>query len=209
MEVSLQLPLFLFSAPEIPGCTATFTTESTEGYGFGWSVTIMGTGLGADSSIQTSASATFRAASGETKVVFLPTAVFVERITVLDRGAPIYEGCRIDVACIHEQGQNPAVMLLAANALPPLGRKEIDYPLGGDTPGGITTYSRTYMRTKKPFKRLGIKAYGVELELSVQSEMSKRKELIYDLRGGYDYALHRVAEWDGLLWAAPKIRAAT
>jgi len=208
-EVSLQLPLFLISAPGIPGCSATFTTESFEGHGFGWSVTIMGTGLGADSSVQASASATFKAASGETKVVFLPATVFVEKITVLDRGAPIYNGYRIDVAGIHKQNYAPAVMLLDANSLPPLGRKDKDYQLGGDTSGGITTYKHTYMRTKKPFKRLGIKTHGVELELSVQSEMSKRKELVYDLRGGYDYVLHRVADWDGLLWAEPKIRAAT
>jgi hypothetical protein len=117
-EVPLRLPLFLISAAKTSGCTASFTMEGGQEQEFGWSVTILGTGLGADSSIRTSASATFRAMAGETKVVFLPTAVSVEKVAVLERGTPISHGYRIDVAGLHKQAHDPAVMLLASDAVP-------------------------------------------------------------------------------------------
>ncbi len=202
-EVLLQLPLFLISAAAAPGCTASFTMEGGQAQEFSWSVTILGTGLGADSSIRTSASATFRVAAGETKVVFLPATVFVEKVVVLDRGTLISHGYRIDVAGLHKQIYDPAVMLLAADAVPPLGTIERRYKLSGDLTGDIATYGYTFTRFRKRPLRLGIKAYGTELGLSVLSVMEKRMELTYELRGGYNYALHRVAEWDGFIWASP------
>jgi hypothetical protein len=199
-EVTLQLPLFLISAAKPPGCTASFTIEGGQAQELGWSVTILGTGLGADSSIRTSTSVTFRATAGETKVIFMPATVSVEKVAVLDRGIPISHGYRIDVAGLRKQVYEPAVMLLAADAVPPLGIIERKYKLSGDSTGDIATYGYTFARSKKRSLRLSIKAYGTELGLSVLSVMDRSTELTYELRGGYNYTLHRVADCDGFIW---------
>jgi len=201
IEVPLRLPLFLLSAAGIPGCTASFTVEGGHEREFSWSVTVLGSGLGADSNVRTSASATFKARSGERKVAFLPVMISVEKVAVVERGKAISHGHRIDVAGLHGQANDPAVMLLEESAVPPLGPREHRYQLSDDATGGIATYTFRYWRSRRLPVRLGVKAYGTEIGLSVTSEMDQSTTLTYELIGGHDYSVHRPAYWDGVLWA--------
>jgi hypothetical protein len=198
-----RFPLFLISAPAIPGCSTSFTVEQTQLQDIRWSVTILGTGLGTDGTISASASATFRTGPGETKVIFLPVTLAVEHVTVLRRGKPVSQGHRIDVASLKQQETNPGLMLLSSDAIPPFGRRDLIYELADDRTGAIASYEYTYGRVKKLPLRVGIKAYGTDLGVYFQAAMDHKVKLACDLRGGYDYELYRTAEGDGILWASP------
>jgi hypothetical protein len=208
--IQVRLPLFLISAAAIPGCTTSFMIESTEVQDVGWSVTILGTGLGADSTVHASASATFRAAAGEAKLIFLPVTLVVELVSILHRGKSVSQGHRIDVSGLSQQRANPGLLLLSADSTPPFGRREARYELAGDPTGEIASFELMYGRTRKLPLRVGIKAFGSDLGLHFQAEIERRVTMAYDLRGGYDYELYRIAEGDGILWRAdrpPRSRA--
>ena len=200
----LRFPLFVISAASVPGCATSFAIEDTKDQDIGWSVTILGTGLGADSTVHASTSATFRAAAGEAKVVFLPVTIVVERVSIMNRGKPVSQGHRIDVSGLSKQKGNPGLLLLAADARPLFGRQEDRFELAGDTTGEIASFVVNYGRTRKLPVRIGVRAYGVDLGLSFQTAIERRVTMAYDLAGGYDYELYRTAEGDGVLWAATR-----
>jgi hypothetical protein len=201
-NVKLQLPLFIISAAKVPGCATAFTMEHTKAQDLGWSVTILGTGLGADGTVGASASATFRAAAGQTKVVFLPITVAVERVSVLDKGKRVSQGRRIDVSGLSKQAGNPGLLLLSEDAMPPFGTRQDRYPLAGDRSGAIASFEYVYTQATNIPMKIGIKTYGVDLGLNFQARLSRNVKLTYDLCGGYDYDLYRTAEGDGVLWAS-------
>lgn len=201
VRINLKLPLFIISAAKAPGCATSFTMEHTRAQDLGWSVTILGTGLGADSAVSASASATFRVAAGESKVVFLPITVAVERVSVLDRGKPVSQRHRIDVSGLNKQTGDPGLLLLSEDAMPPLGIRKHKYELAGDRSGAIASFEYVYTQASDIPMKVGIKTYGVDLGLSFQTTLNRNVKLAYDLCGGYDYDLYQTAEGDGVLWS--------
>jgi hypothetical protein len=201
-QLQIRLPLFVLAAASVPGCSARFATETTQEGQLEWSVTIYGTGLGSGGSVTTSVSAEFSATSGETKVIFLPVTVKVERVTVLEHGRRVGRGRRVDASNLQSQQQSPGLLLLAADAVPPVGKVANRFPLSGDTSGAIATYGYRYQAGNRKNLQLGLKAFGADIKVKTEVMMQRDIRLSYGLRGGSDYELYRLADGDGLLWAA-------
>ena len=198
--VDLRIPLFLLSAAPVPGCTASFEREETTEGELSWDLTIFGTGLSGANNLKVTATATFTAASGEAKAVFLPGSMVVEKVTVLEYGRETGRGCRIDVSRFTYNSEL-GLSLLPSSARLAAGDLVCRYPLAGDTSGALAKYKYSDERTGSIELSLGFKAFGADLKLKGQVKRSTSVEVTYELKGGFDYELRRFAEGDGLVWA--------
>lgn len=199
-SLGVRLPLFLVAAPAAPGCSVEFTTGGSEADKIGWSLTIAGTGLGGEASINVATSATFEVASGQRKVIFLPLTVVLETVVVTEPGVAPLRRYRIDVAGLVDQRPAPGALLLASNALPDLGLHLETYHLAGDPTDSTATYAYTYEQKSLASLKVGIKTDVVELGLTSESAMQSSVALKFKLRSGRDYQLHQPADGDGVLW---------
>jgi hypothetical protein len=200
VPVDLRLPLFLLSAPGARGCSAEFTSGTGHEGNIGWSLTIAGTGLGGEGNVAVSTSATFEAANGQRKVIFLPVTVVLETLVLSERsGAPLHL-YRIDIAGLDEQDPAPGSLSLAPDTEPPLGSFVKTYPLAGDTSGTITTFGYEYRRGKAGKLTVGVTTHDVELGLTAESRMQSAVGLKFKLRSGLDYRLHKTLEGNRVLW---------
>ena len=203
-ERGLRIPVFVVGAADVVGCTATVSMRREHHADLEWGVTIAGTGLAGGASLSLSSSATFGAASGEVKAVFVTVVVPVERVTVLEDGRRIGEGCRIDAAALRVSGEfEIAVKRLAAEAVPSPGRLAKRYPLAGDVPGAIATYDYAYTVSHSRTVSLGVQAFGADLHVNASVAPSRSVTVTYELIGGSDYELHELAEGCGLVWVRP------
>jgi hypothetical protein len=203
-ERRLPIPVFVVAAADVAGCTAAVSMRREHDADLEWGVTIAGTGLGGGASLTLSSSATFGAASGQVKAVFVTVVVPVERVTVLEDGRQIGEGCRIDAAALRVSGEfEIAVKHLQDEAVPAAGRLAKWYPLAGDVPGAITTYDYTYTVSRSRTVSLGVQAFGADLHVSAAISPSRSVTVTYELVGGSDYELHELAEGCGLVWVRP------
>jgi hypothetical protein len=199
-ETEVRVPLFILAGAEVEGCTAAFDQEEMRARPLTWSMTVFGTGLGGSRELRTSAVATFTAAAGETKVVFQPLKLRLERVAVLQNGRRIGGGIRANSAEATTDA-SPGLLLLSSKTRPPGGPLLRRFPLAGDTTGALATYKWMYARTSKKTLSIGADAFRTSLSLTVGTELTTEVALEYGLRGGHDYALHGIAEGDGLLWA--------
>jgi hypothetical protein len=103
----------------------------------------------------------------------------------------------------------PAVRLLNPEMPPRAGRVAKSFQLSGDTTGALAEYKWTYVRTAKRNVSIGISAFNLKVTLNASTYLSDKIELTYELRGGYDYSMRRIAEADGLLWASARSGAAS
>jgi hypothetical protein len=200
-EVELRIPLFVLAAADVAGCTASVTTTVKKGGALKWGITVFGTGLAASAKISVTASSRFTASSGETKVVFLPASITVERGTMLRNGQAIGHGTRVDASNLKQSGA-PALLLSPKGARPAIGAIAERYDLAGDTSGAVATYEYLYERSGGAELTLGAKAFGVDLSLTGTIELYESLTLTYGLAGGADYELHQVREGCGLVWAS-------
>ena len=198
--MDLRLPLFLLSAPAVAGCSAEFTSETRKEGKTSWSLTIAGTGLGGEGKVAVTTSATFEAANGQRKVIFLPVTVMLETVVLTEPGAAPVRRHRIDLAGLLEQDPAPGSLLLAPDALPPLGPFVRTYSLADDASGTIAEYRETYTQASVAKLEVGVKTHGVELGLTSEATMQTSVGLKLKLRSGLDYRLHGALEGDGLLW---------
>jgi hypothetical protein len=196
----LRIPVFVLAAADVFGCTATVSMQREHGVELEWGVTIIGTGLGGGANVTVSSSATFSAASGEVKAVFLPAVVPVERGTVLKDGRRIGAGYRIDAASLAQSELELGVMLLRSE-VPAMGKPVKRYRLADDAAGAIATYDYSYTSSQSRKLSLGVNAFGADMHLSASVAPSHSMIVTYALAGGTDYELHELAEGCGLIWA--------
>jgi hypothetical protein len=162
-------------------------------------MTVFGNGLGGSQELKLSAAASFSAAAGETKAVFQPVTLTLQKVAVLRNGRQISSGVQVDSASAHTFS-SPGLLLLSPEVRPPAGAPVYRFPLAGDTTGALATYTWVYGRTFKKNLSLGAEAFNTKLALTVGTELTTQVMLEYGLRGGRDYTLLSVAEGDGLLW---------
>jgi len=199
-ETEVRVPLFVLTGADVEGCTAKFDHEEMRTRPLTWSMTVFGSGLGGSRELKTSAAASFTAAAGEAKVVFQPLTLTLQRVAVLQSGRQIGSGVQADSAGLRTDA-SPGLLLLSPQARPSAGPSVQRFPLAGDTTGALATYKWMYARTSKKNLSVGVDAFNTKLSLTVGTELTTQVTLQYELRGGHDYALLRVAEGDGLLWA--------
>lgn len=199
-DAEVRVPLFVLSCPDVNGCTAAFDREEMHRRSLGWNMTVFGTGVGGSREVRASASAGFMAAAGETKVVFVPLTVTVERVAVLESGRQTSTGLQVDARSMRTDS-SPGLLLVPPGATPPAGAPVQRFPLAGDTSGALASYRWKYERTAKLEVNVGLEAFQSKVSLKIGTELTTQVRLEYGLRGGHDYVLLRAAEGDGLLWA--------
>ncbi|CCF85189.1 hypothetical protein [Nitrolancea hollandica] len=199
--VELHLPLFVLSAPAEPGCSTAFTSEVEQERERGWSVSVMGNGLGGEGIRQVTVSSTLEADSGQCKLIYVPVTVTLETITITEDGVAPVRCHRIDIAGTETQQWTPVSLSLAADAVPPLGPFETTYPLAGDRTGTIATYKYEYKQTSAAKLKVSIKTQAVELGVTSEAKLQSSISLTFKLKSGIDYHLHRAGAGDGLMWA--------
>lgn len=196
----VRVPLFVLAGADVAGCTAAFDQEQMRTRPLTWSVTVFGNGLSGSRELKASATASFTAAAGETKVVFQPLKLMVQRVAVLLDGRQVGGGVQVDSRSVRTDS-SPGLLLLSSQAKPPAGASVQRFPLAGDTTGALATYKWVYARTSKRDLALGADAFHTKLSFTVGTELTTQVTLQYELRGGHDYVLLTAAEADGLLWA--------
>lgn len=197
-----RVPLFILSCADADGCTAAFNRAQMKGDTLTWSMIVFGSGIGGSRELSASASAQFTAAAGQTKVIFVPLTVSLQRVVVLEAGRQIGAGVQVDASSIRASSV-PGLLLLPAGTSPPAGPPIQRFPLAGDTTGALAAYEWTYERKSEMHAELGLEAFNSKFSLNVGTELTTQVALKYELRGGYDYLMFRAAEGDGLLWGPP------
>jgi hypothetical protein len=206
-ETELHVPLFLLAGADVEGCTARFDQESMRTRPLTWSLTVFGSGFGGSRDLKASAAASFAAGAGELKVVFQPLKLTLQRVVVLQNGREIGSGVQANSEDVRTDA-SPGLLLLSPSGRPPTGSSVRRFPLAGDTSGALATYRWTYERTTKKNLSIGVNAFNTNMSVTVGNELTTQVSLQYELRGGHDYALVRVAEGDGLMWAPTEPRPA-
>jgi len=201
-ESRVRVPLFLLSAPTPAGCQTMFQQSVMRGQALAWTLSVGGSGLGGESTLQVSSSWQFSAQSGERKLVFVPLAVTVARVDVVVKGRTLSSGVQV-VASELKDTQPPGLVLLEPDAHPPIGRLLKEYSLSGDTTGAISTWDDEYEHQAEGTLQIGFEALGVKSSVTFKATMTSAAALKLELRGGYDYAMHSLAEAGGIAWAAP------
>ena len=202
-DAEVRVPLFILSCAEADGCTATFDREEMKGHTLNWSMTVYGNGASGSRELNASASASFTAAAGQTKVVFVPLTLTLQRIIVLEAGRQIGAGVQVDGSTVRTDS-SPGLRVLPPETRLPAGPPVQRFPLAGDTTGALATYQWTYQRGSEKHLEIGLEAFNSKMALSVGTELTTLVTLKYELRGGYDYVLLSAAEGDGMLWAPPE-----
>jgi hypothetical protein len=97
-------------------------------------MTVFGNGLGGSCELKASAEASFTAAAGQTKVVFQPLKLMLQRVVVLLDGRQVGGGVQVDIGSVRTDS-SPGLRLLSAEARPPAGPSVKRFPLADDTTG--------------------------------------------------------------------------
>ncbi len=198
--LKVKIPLFVLGTPVVPGCKAEWTNETEFDAESGWSLQITGSGLGSDVGATFIESASFEASSGETKLIFCPVVVQLERIEISEPNKPKTQQWRIDVAGLSESRLRPGLLLLDPDAVPARGDSAGEYLLAGDPSGSMAIYKYKYKQTVTKKVNVGINVHGVQLGISATSTFASSVELKYTLKTGADYKLFSAEGSEGLLF---------
>ncbi|WP_326743419.1 hypothetical protein [Streptomyces sp. NBC_01768] len=205
VDVEFGLPLFILGAPNAPDCKASFTMKRTDTRKYDWYAVIFGTGLSKSRLVQQSVSSTFRANTGEIKVLFIPMSVPVEKVTYMVNNVPVGDGIRVDAERAKHIGE-PSACMLPPGATLPMGDVAMHYRLSGDSSGAVSNHTYEYKKNLYDYlpdtAQLGLKAFDADLSIKVNVDMTWEASLDYELRSGFDYELHHVVEGHGLVWGA-------
>lgn len=203
----VRIPLFTLSCADVDGCTAAFNREDLQGRALEWNMTIYGSGITRSREVIVSASAEFTSEAGQTKIIFLPATVTVQKVMILQSGREIGSGVQIDSSSVCTDSSAPGLLLMPPGGRPPAGPPVTRFPLAGDTTGAIALYTWKYERRSKLDLDIGLEAFNSKISLRIGTELATNVTLKYGLRGGHDYVLHGVAQGDGLMWAPARVQA--
>lgn len=209
-EVTLRIPLFDFSVPDVDGCSVAIQTSAGQASTGTWRVSIgVGSG-GIASKLLVSFKATFTAGRGESKQLFLPIpAVAINKyMTEPVRPRPDTPAGLIPIPF---SGQGEVSLLPAAHdAVPAVrsipvsrpdgGRTVTTYFLGEDASQGLSEYEYTQEATREYSVGAGGKIHDVGVDASASVALTKRLMLRIVLAGGRDYHLKALPDRPGLYW---------
>jgi hypothetical protein len=194
-----ELILFVLSAPAVPGCEAHFARSETVGGNLSWKVTILGTGVTGLRKLSVSVSSEFTAAAGETKAVFVPVTIRIQRVLVRQEGVTI--GTGLVKEPVFAPDATPGLRIYAeGNSLSFEEPALRLFPLRQDVATSASKYELKLTRTKEYTVELGFKALGMDHSISATEDLVSEAAFSCELSGGHDYLLHRFTELPGITW---------
>ncbi|WP_158761685.1 hypothetical protein [Streptomyces sp. NRRL S-146] len=201
-DVDVRIPLFVLSAPDAAECKASFERSDARGRALGWNVSVFGSGMAGAANLRTTASWKFSANRAERKLVFMSVRLTVLNVTIFERGRALERRQHIDISNLRCQNA-PGLILLAPDVDIPCGELLNRYPLAGDTSGAIAEYEYRYEQSSNNSLEIGVSVPSSNVKAQVQISVDGTMTLRHELRGGFNYSLHRLAEGHGILWPAP------
>ena len=199
VELTQRIPMFVLSAPDVKGCTATFSTSEQVTRNLECKLAVYGSGLSVGSKGSCSAKCEFSAENGEAKLVFTQAEITVGEVSVIEGGRKVGQGRQI-TAIEYLPKCEPAVALIPVGGGPTAGALVNTYPLSDDTSGGIAAYGYEYTQARTVGFGLGLKAFGADISLTVDVTLERAVGLTYKLKGGHEYQLHQLSEGQGIVW---------
>jgi hypothetical protein len=197
-RTTVWVPLFVLSAPDVPGCSVGFEASKMSGRALGWNITLIG-GLSGGKVVRTTSTWKVTAEAGEIKQIKVPIDLTIERCAVLRRrratGRVIYQARAEDAAL---DAAVPSLIEGKERLL--MGELKRRYRLSGDPTGAITHYVDTYERAGSRKTALELKVFGAQVSFEAEVQQDENVVLTFELRGGHDYALHYLSNGNGYLW---------
>ena len=195
----VKIPLFVLGTPSVPNCKAEWTNEITSGISRGWALQLAGSGFGSDAGNTYISSASFEAASGDTKLIFCDVALHLEHIEIRQKNKPPVRQWRIDLTSVNK-GLWPGLLLLSPDAVPARGDFVRPFQVAGDPTTSSATFTETYSQTSTKKVNVGLNVHGVQLGLTATSDFGSSIKIKYTLRTGVDYELFYARDCDGYLF---------
>lgn len=201
----VAVPLFRFHAPDVPNSRITYTEVESRKQEGGWSIKVLGTGMGATQQYHVSYSCSFECNSGECKDVFVSIPIRVKRIDIYEQGRRLGHGVQIAAeksrsARTYTRGIRSCPEADCIGQLPRGSRKIDDFFLAADTTGDIATYRRSWTATASKDAEIGLNVREVEACLQVKIEPEHELELEFALPAGFDYRLYDLPGMHGIAW---------
>jgi hypothetical protein len=199
-----DIPLFELHCPKVNGSKVTYSESMSEGLEGSWTVTVFGTGMGANQELTAKYSSTFSAENGECKLIFVPVTFHDSAVRVYKKDELI--GKRLRSEATAQEGEthfNKGAASLQPDTCTrrPLGEEMHEiFPLGKDRSGTIATYERTWETTGEVEISLGLEAFNLNTETRVKIQHSRSIGLTFELPAGHDYRLERLRNKYGLVW---------
>ena len=197
----VKVPLFLLTAPAIPGCSVELETSHTDANSVGWSLKLFGTGLEGGFKTATTMTSTFTAQPGETRQAFVPVTVEACRVTVTDDDGRIL-GHGYATHVHKPTGMNPAARPVPASTGQPDGSTPQVFPLEDTEPGRASTYVMDQVSTAEHTISLGFTAFGQDQKITATVGLQHEVKLTCILVGGYRYFARNVDAQPGVVWEA-------
>jgi hypothetical protein len=198
--LTVRIPLFVLGTPSVPNCKAEWTNEIISGISRGWALQLVGSGFGSDAGNTYISSASFEAASADTKLIFCDVALQLEHIEIRQKNRPPVRQWRIDLTSVAKGKLWPGLLLLSPDAVPARGDFVRPFQVAGDPTSSSATFTATYSRTATKKVNVGLNVHGVQLGLTANSDFGSSIEIKYTLKTGIDYELFYARDCNGYLF---------
>lgn len=201
----VKIPLFRFSSPQITGSKVTYRemeSEQTEG---GWSISVLGTGMGATQTFKVKHSAEFESTNGAYKLIFVPVTLQISLVSIYMGSECVGRGLRAEMCTMKgEYSFNKGIASIPES----IGSQDIPqedveghlFPLAEDTSGGIATYTQTWVDANEISVMIGIEAFDIKGSSKAVIKQERELELKFALPTGRNYLLKPIKDGHGLVW---------
>jgi hypothetical protein len=186
-----EVPLCVFDSPLHTNAKTTYAESRTGGGTVGWSIEVLGSGFGSDSTVTVTQSSQFVSTEGDRKLVFAPLQIRLVKAALYRRGdlqsrflrAELAESTVRDANGIRSVGESEWRHLVDG------GRVVERFDLSGDKSNDVATYKRSYSLASKFEAKLGFKAFDLESSVTTKCSAEQTVEMALVLPAGDIYEL--------------------
>lgn len=200
----LKVPVFWLTCPSAKHSKVQYKEELTEEVSATLTITVFGTGMGANQTIKMSYLSEFEATSGEYKTIFVSYPLRVYLIGVYERGSLVSKGLRSEVPIERQNDVRLGVESETAAASDIAYRSadvvEKVFELSGDTTKAVHTFSRAEEQKGEVHLKSGLKAFDLDLSSSSKIYRGTKIKLTFKLPAGFDYRLMLDRNGTGIWW---------
>ncbi|MCU0649683.1 MAG: hypothetical protein MUF00_16960 [Gemmatimonadaceae bacterium] len=210
--VTVNVPLFAFSAPAVKGARVVYSETRTTSRGRSWLLNFSPVGTSHAATLDVEQVASYTAGAGSCKLVLVPVAVRVEQLTILRHGQVVGYGVRAG-ALPPEESQDSdlrrrAVQSIRASDLPSPEASPFDVlavDVTQDRSRDIHTASRAW--TIDVGREVSAAIPGIPFSANVKLRQLNKLTLAFDLPAGHAY--HAELYPTHLAWTRPTEPTAT
>jgi hypothetical protein len=196
----MALPIFEFSAPDVPGCSVTIELRRRAFRSAGWKLGISTLTGGRTKYQELTTTAAFTANDGERKAVFVrvpATETYVFHLSD-DPSVSSNEDYEYEILGPPRKQDQPAVMRHGRNSGAKLGEELAHYALRHND--GTSRYDYSYTSGRRTELGVGTSRRGTQVSGTASVELAGTLAVSAVLAGGYDYTLHQTEAGNGLAW---------